>query len=99
MNTDIFIIPEAPMVPRRSAPSSIRKPRLAGSALRLGVLDNSKANADNLLRLLVDELRGALPLGYEVMSLRKTNAAAAAHPNLLDQLAAGADFIVGAMAD
>ena len=94
-NSDIFIVPEAPPRQRR-AETGVRKPGSAG--VRLGVLDNSKGNADHLLALLIEGSRAALPIG-SLSSLRKPNSAAAADPMLLDQLAVEADLVVSAMAD
>ena len=95
-NSDIFIVPEA--TPRqRPAKIGVRKYD-GGAGIRLGVLDNSKGNADHLLALLIEGSRAALPIG-SLSSLRKPNSAAAADPMLLDQLAAEADLVVSAMAD
>lgn len=94
-NTDIFIVPVAP-AQQLPAQTDVRKP--AGSGVRLGVLDNSKGNADHLLRILIGDLRAAMPIGT-LVSLRKPNSAAAANPGLLDQLAEEADLVVSAMAD
>ena len=94
--TDFFIIPEAPV---RQQAAAVRRPEgTLGVGIRLGVLDNSKGNADHLLGLLVESLRAAVPIS-SVTSLRKPNAAAAASGAMLDQLAAEADFVVSAMAD
>lgn len=92
---DIFIVPVAP-IRRQAATGAVRK--TAASGLRLGVLDNSKSNADHLLRLLVAGMQAAYPV-HSLVSLRKSSAAAGADPSLLDQLAAECDFVVSAMAD
>ena len=94
-NTDIFIVPEA--LPRQ-LPAEIGVRKYGGAGIRLGVLDNSKGNADHLLALLIEGSRAAFPIG-SLSSLRKPNSAAAADPMLLDQLAAEADLVVSAMAD
>ncbi|MSP98607.1 MAG: hypothetical protein EXR29_15595 [Betaproteobacteria bacterium] len=94
-NTDIFIVPEAPV--RQQAPVTVTRKAPAGP-IRLGILDNSKGNADHLLGLLIEGSRAAFPIGA-LTSLRKPNAAAAADSRLLDQLAAEADLVVSAMAD
>jgi hypothetical protein len=93
--TDIFFIPEAPV---REQPAAGRSRKPAAGGIRLGLLDNSKGNADHLLRLLTAGLGAQLAIG-SVTSLRKSSAAAGAQPNLLDQLAAETDFVVSAMAD
>jgi hypothetical protein len=94
-DTDIFIVPEAPS---RHPPAQARVRKPTGAGIRLGVLDNSKGNADHLLGLLIEGLRTAVPIGT-LTSLRKPNAAAPADSGLLDQLAAQADLVVSAMAD
>lgn len=93
--TDTFIIPTAPARQR----AAVAHPRKAvGTGIRLGVLDNGKANADHLLSLLVEGLRAVLPVS-SVLSLRKHSAAAGAEDVILDQLASEADVVVSAMAD
>lgn len=95
METVRIIIPEeqAPApeqrVERRTAPAE---------ALRLGVLDNSKANADHLLGCLTEGLGARLRLA-NVVALRKPSASRPAEEDLLARLAAEADFVVTAMAD
>jgi hypothetical protein len=94
--TDFFIIPEAPV--RQQAAVARRQEGTPGVGIRLGVLDNSKGNADHLLGLLVESLRAAVSIS-SVTSLRKPNAAAAASGAILDRFVAEADFVVSAMAD
>ena len=94
--TDFFIIPEAPV--RQQAAVARGQEGTPGVGIRLGVLDNSKGNADHLLGLLVEGLRAAVSI-RSVTSLRKPNAAAPAGSAILDQLAAETDFVVSAMAD
>lgn len=94
--TDFFIIPEAPV--RQQAAVARTQERMRGVGIRLGVLDNSKGNADHLLGLLVEGLRAAVSIS-SVTSLRKPNAAAGASGAILDQLVAETDFVVSAMAD
>ena len=93
--SDIFIVPEAAAQPR-SSQATVRQAGKGG--IRLGVLDNSKGNADHLLRMLIEGVRAAMPIGA-LVSLRKPNSAAPAEPALLDQLVAQTDFVVSAMAD
>jgi hypothetical protein len=90
----MWIIPEAPP-PADAALADARK--LAGG-LRLGILDNSKGNADYLLEMIVAGVKAELPVA-SVMALRKPSPAAGADPAVLDQLAAGADCVISAMAD
>jgi len=90
-----LVIPESP------APVATNKaPRAhdGSSAPRIGVLDNSKGNADHLLEMLTSDLQ--LELGAKVMvSLRKPHPSISATKEVLDQLAEEADFVFGAMAD
>jgi len=72
--------------------------RIAKAGLRLGVLDNSKGNADHLLRFLIEGVRAALPIA-SVVALRKDSVSLPAPAGILDQLAAEADCVVSAMAD
>ncbi|MGE5527028.1 MAG: hypothetical protein ACM3SS_25170 [Rhodospirillaceae bacterium] len=89
------------IVPEEQAPapaaSTTRRTAQSG-ALRLGVLDNSKANADHLLRFIAEGLRAAQPLA-EVVNLRKPSASRPAEEAVLAKLAAESDFVISAMAD
>ncbi|MEK7231628.1 MAG: hypothetical protein AAB115_06350 [Pseudomonadota bacterium] len=90
-----LVVPEAP------APASgalVGQRRIEKRGVRLGVLDNSKGNADHLLAMVVEGVRAALPLA-SVVSLRKNVVSLPAPKAILDRLAAEADFVVSAMAD
>ena len=90
-----LVIPEAP------APAAAvleMKRNFETGGIRLGILDNSKANADHLLAFLVEGVKAAVPV-TSVVSLRKPSAGLAASASVLDRLAKDADFVVGAMAD
>ena len=65
--------------------------------LRLGVLDNTKWNANKLLRALRSELeaQGAKPTGY----YRKESFSRFAEPKLLDEIRAKSDLVVTAIGD
>lgn len=65
--------------------------------LRLGVLDNTKWNANKLLRALRDELeaRGLKRAGY----YRKESFSRFADPRLLDEIQANSDLVVTAIGD
>lgn len=91
----ILVVPEAP-APESSALVAQRGVKKTG--LRLGILDNSKGNADHLLKFLVEGVRAAMPIA-SVVSLRKFSPALPAPVAILDQLAAEADCVVSAMAD
>src|ERR1700674_161215 len=91
----VLVVPEAP------APAAVTlgEQRKAGKGgLRLGVLDNSKGNADHLLKFVVEGVKAQVPIA-SVVSLRKDSVSLPAPGAILDQLAAEADFVVSAMAD
>ena len=90
-----LVAPDAPMPSEHAVVATSKRDR---RSIRLGMLDNSKGNADHLLNFIVEGVRRALPLA-SVVSLRKDNAAKAAPGQILDQLAAEADLVVSAMAD
>lgn len=90
-----LVVPEAP------APASgalLPQRRIKQGGVRLGVLDNSKGNADHLLAMVVEGVRAALPVA-SVVSLRKDVVSLPAPKAILERLAAEADFVVSAMAD
>jgi hypothetical protein len=92
---ETFVIPVAPEREHAADSTASARPR---GAIRLGVLDNGKSNADHLLSMLVERLKTQVPVSA-VVSLRKASAAAGAPREILDRLGAEADFVVSAMAD
>jgi hypothetical protein len=90
-----LVVPEAP-VPATAAAREQRK--FAKGGLRLGILDNSKGNADHLLKFIVDGVRAQVAVA-SVVSLRKDSVSLPAPKEILDRLAAETDFVVSAMAD
>ena len=90
----MWIIPEAPP----PAEASVAGRRKVKGGLRLGILDNSKSNADHLLAMIVEEVKAKLPVS-SVVALRKPGPAAGAEAEMLDQLAEEADCVISAMAD
>lgn len=90
-----IIVPEAP-APTAPAPQTHRSRK--GPGLRLGLLDNSKSNADHLFRFLVEGIRAAMPIA-SIVSLRKPLPSLAAERSVIEQLAREADLVVSAMAD
>ena len=90
-----LVVPEAP-VPEAAPAAAGRKAGKSG--LRLGVLDNSKGNADHLLRFIVEGIKAAMPVASVVMT-RKGSVSLPAPAEILDQLTREADFVVSAMAD
>ena len=90
-----LVIPEAPS-PQTVAISETRA--VAKGGIRLGILDNSKGNADHLLRFIVDGVKALLPVA-SVIALRKDSVSLPAPTDILDRLAAESDFVITAMAD
>jgi hypothetical protein len=90
-----LVVPEAPVA---AAAAAGERRRAGGSGLRLGVLDNSKGNADHLLRFIVEGVKAAMPVA-SVVTTRKGSVSLPAPGEILDRLAAEADFVVSAMAD
>jgi hypothetical protein len=91
----MLVVPEAPVAD--AAPSAEGR-GIDKAGVRLGVLDNSKGNADHLLRFVVDGIKAALPVA-SLVSLRKSSVSLPAPEDILARLAAETDFVVTAMAD
>jgi hypothetical protein len=94
-HTIILANPEAPS--RSAAPARALQGK-TGSGIRLGVLDNSKPNADLLLKGLLERISASSRFA-SVLVVRKPNAALCAPREVLDQLAEGADLVFSAMGD
>jgi hypothetical protein len=90
-----LVVPEAP-VPEAAVMAQQRKAGRSG--VRLGILDNSKGNADHLLRFIAEGVKAAVPVASVVME-RKGSVSLPAPADVLDRLTAEADFVVSAMAD
>ena len=95
MTTTLLVVPEAPAPDARAV---VNERRVDKKAIRLGVLDNSKSNADHLLRFIVEGLKSSLPVS-SVIAMRKASVSLPAPGEMLDALAAEADVVVSAMAD
>ena len=91
----LLVVPEAPAP---AATALVDERHIGKQGIRLGVLDNSKGNADHLLRFIVDAVKASVPVS-SVVSLRKGTVSLPAPAGILDQLAAEADVVVSAMAD
>ena len=91
----LLVVPEAP-APAGTAVVDER--RIGKQGVRLGVLDNSKGNADHLLRFIVDRVKSTVPVS-SVVTLRKASVSLPAPAEILDRLTAEADIVVSAMAD
>jgi hypothetical protein len=72
--------------------------RTLGSGIRLGVLDNTKGNADHLLNFIVEGVKQALKVD-SVVTKRKAASSGPAAVEILDDLAKEADVVLSAMAD
>ena len=92
----ILVVPEAPPVQAAAGP---RQRRLSTDGVRLGILDNSKGNADHLLRLIVEGVRKTDVPIMSVVSLRKGNVSLPAPAQIMEQLVREADIVLSAMAD
>ena len=66
--------------------------------IRLGVLDNSKGNADHLLDLIVEGVKKEFKVDSVVIK-RKPTSSRPATDQMLDELAQEADLVISAMAD
>ena len=91
----LWVSPEAPA---QKTVGAERHSLSNEGALRLGILDNAKSNADHLLEMLVESLQAATPVS-SVIRRRKPGPAFPAKPEILDDLAREADFVISAMAD
>ena len=98
MNRRVTLVtPDAP--PPKPAPTpEVTRRKLDPKGIRLGVLDNSKGNADHLLAMIVEGVRAEIPV-KSVVSLRKPHVTFPATKEVLDQLDAEADVVISAMAD
>ena len=92
----ILVVPEAPPV---QAAAGAKQRRLSTDGVRLGILDNSKGNADHLLRLVIEGVRKTDVPIKSVVSLRKGSVSLPAPAEISDQLAREADVVLSAMAD
>jgi len=90
-----LVVPDAPMEdvvqlkPGRS---------LGAGGIRLGVLDNSKANADHLLNLIIEGVKKEFKVDSVVIK-RKPASSRPATDQILDELATESDLVISAMAD
>lgn len=66
--------------------------------LRLGILDNTKWNANKLLREVRDQLKAAHPLA-DVRYYRKESFSRFAAPELIEQIRRESDIVVTAIGD
>jgi hypothetical protein len=90
-----LVVPEAPM---EEAVQLKAGRKLNENGIRLGVLDNSKSNADHLLALIVDGVKRDFKVNSVVVK-RKPASSRPATAAMLDELANEADLVISAMAD
>jgi hypothetical protein len=90
-----IVVPEAPI---EDAVQLKAGRKLGSGGIRLGVLDNSKANADHLLNLIVDGMKKEFKVDSVVVK-RKPTSSRPATDQMLDEFAKEADLVVSAMAD
>ena len=90
-----LVVPEAPAP---AATAVVDERRIEKKGIRLGVLDNSKGNADHLLKFIVESVKASVPVS-SVVVLRKGSVSLPAPGDILDKLTAEADVVVSAMGD
>ena len=95
MGKIFLVVPDAPI----EDVEQLKSNRSLGSAgIRLGILDNSKANADHLLNLIVEGVKKEYQVDSVVIN-RKPTSSRPATDQVLDELAKEADLVISAMAD
>ena len=83
-------------VSAQEKPIAPRLPKLVG--IRLGILDNTKWNANKLLREVRDQLKAAYPLAG-VHYYRKESFSKFAAPALIEQIRSENDIVFTAIGD
>lgn len=95
MGKIFLVVPDAPP----EAVAHVKASRTLGDkGIRLGVLDNSKGNADHLLNFIVEGVKKEFKVASVAMK-RKPASSAPATTKILDELEKEADVVVSAMAD
>ena len=92
----IFLV--APDAPMEDVAQLKPERKLGAGGIRLGVLDNSKGNADHLLNLIVEGVRKEFNVDTVVLK-RKPTSSRPATDQMLDELAQETDIVISAMAD
>jgi hypothetical protein len=95
MGKIFLVVPDAPIEEVAQLKTSRT---LSSRGIRLGVLDNSKANADYLLNLIVEGVKKEYKVDSVVVR-RKPASSRPATEQMLDELAKEADLVISAMAD
>ena len=94
MAKTFLVVPDAPI----EDVEQLKASRKLSGGIRLGVLDNSKANADHLLNLIIEGVKKEFKVDSVVIK-RKPASSRPATEQLLDELAKEADLVISAMAD
>ena len=95
MGKIFLVVPDAPV----EDVAQLKSERTLGDkGIRLGVLDNSKGNADHLLQMIIDGGKKEFKVDSVVVT-RKPFSSKPATDVILDKLAKEADLVVSAMAD
>ena len=95
MGKIFLVVPDAPI----EDVAQLKSSRTLGSGgIRLGILDNSKGNADHLLNLIVEGVKKEFKVDSVVIK-RKPTSSRPATVEVLDDLAKEADLVISAMAD
>ena len=92
----IYIV--APDAPLEAGVKLESNRKIGTGGIRLGVLDNSKANADHLLNMIIDGVKQEFKVD-SVVYKRKPASSRPATDEILDELAEEADLVISAMAD
>ncbi len=95
MATILLVAPDAPM---EEAAELTPARTLATDSFRIGILDNSKGNADHLLNFIVEGVKREFTVD-SVTIRRKPSSSRGATEDVLDDLAREADLVISAMAD
>ncbi len=94
MGKIFLVVPDAPI----EEVAQLKTSRTLSGGIRLGVLDNTKANADHLLKMIVDGVKKEYKVD-SVVYKRKPASSRPATEQMLDELAQEADLVISAMAD
>ena len=95
MGKIFLVVPDAPV----EDVAQLKSERTLGDkGIRLGVLDNSKGNADHLLQMIIDGVKKEFKVDSVVMTCKPFSSKPATDV-ILDKLAKEADLVVSAMAD
>ena len=94
MAKTFLVVPDAPI----EDVAQLKSSRSLSGGIRLGVLDNSKANADHLLNLIIEGVKKEFKVDSVVIK-RKPASSRPATDQVLDELAKEADLVISAMAD